>query len=220
MNITILQNGFVTGDFLNPVAYAGEMNSREINIVHPMYDNSFYQLIILKEHRPYVLGIQDGKCILPPSLTDIACTLECQFIALRKSANDSSFECNCQPINSNDCSNMVFKSNKFNMAVAEGLNINGLTPIPPYEQLVDVYNNISKAKIAVEQAKLDNEKILESINEKITELQNIKTAGGSIANDEEVIDMIDDIYSNSKNDDNLNIASDEEIDDLLNDTFK
>ena len=33
MNITIKQNGFVTGDFLEPVAYAGEVNSRLLNII-------------------------------------------------------------------------------------------------------------------------------------------------------------------------------------------
>lgn len=177
MNITVLQNGFVTGDFLNPVAYAGEMNARVIEIVHPLFDNSFYQLLILKESRPYVLGIQDGKFILPPSLTDIACTLQCQFMALRKNSNiDTSLgQCGCYPESSNDCSNMIFKSDKFNMIVAEGLNINGLTPIPPYEQLVDMYNNLAKAKMSIENAKLENEAIYNNITDKLTDLQNSNT---------------------------------------------
>ena len=45
MNITIKQNGFVTGDFLEPVAYAGEVNSRLLNIIHPTFENAFYQLL-------------------------------------------------------------------------------------------------------------------------------------------------------------------------------
>ena len=75
----------------------------------------------------------------------------------------------------NDCRHMIFKSDKFTLKVAEGLNLNGLTPIPPYEQLVEIYNNISKAKLAVEQAKAENMALLEQINSKIDELQRIKT---------------------------------------------
>lgn len=173
MEITILQSGFVTGDFLNPVAYSGEMNSRILEITHPLFDNAFYQLLILKENRPYILGIQDGKATLPPSLTDIACTLQCQFMALRKNSgiDISNGDCSCYPTSSNDNSQMIFKSDKFNMTVAEGLNINGLTPIPPYEQLVDMYNNLSKAKLSVENAKIENENILNTIEEKINQLQ-------------------------------------------------
>ena len=67
MNITIKQNGFVTGDFLEPVAYAGEVNSRLLNIIHPTFENAFYQLLIIKDNRPYILGIDNGKVIIPPS---------------------------------------------------------------------------------------------------------------------------------------------------------
>jgi hypothetical protein len=66
---------------------------------------------------------------------------------------------------------MIFKSDSFILNVAEGLALNGLTPIPPYEQLVDVYNNISKAKLAVEKAKAENMQLLENINKKIDELK-------------------------------------------------
>ena len=158
MKITVLQSGFVHGDFLDPVAYAGEMNSRVIEITHPLFENSIYQLLVIKEHRPYILGIQNGRFMLPPSLIDVQGTLECQFLALRKndSIDMSLGNCGCYPTSSNDCSNMVFKSDKFNLIVAEGLSINGLTPIPPYEQLVDMYNNISKAKLMVEKQKLIN----------------------------------------------------------------
>ena len=172
MKITIQQSGYVSGDFLKPVAYAGEMNSRFIEITHPLFDNSFYQLLIIKENRPYIIGIEDGKCMLPPSLTDIACTLNCQFMALRKSDIDiSSNSCDCYPTSSNDCSHMVFKSDKFTLTVAEGLSINGLTPIPPYEQLVDMYNNLNKAKLSVEKAKLENEALSNTISEKLEEMQ-------------------------------------------------
>jgi len=171
MDITILQNGFVTGDFLEPVAYAGEMNSRIINITHPLFDNSFYQLIIIKENRPYRIGINNGTFILPPSLTDVACTLQCQFVAARKNDNAQLTNCGCTPISSNDCSNLVFKSDSFNMIVKEGLKLNGLTPIPPYEQLVDMYNNLEKAKMLVEKSKLENQHIAEKINDKIEDLQ-------------------------------------------------
>ena len=177
MNITIKQNGFVTGDFLEPVAYAGEVNSRLLNIIHPTFENAFYQLLIIKDNRPYILGIDNGKVIIPPSLTDIATKLECQFLATRKNENidTSTNTCDCYPDSMNDCRHMIFKSDKFTLKVAEGLNLNGLTPIPPYEQLVEIYNNISKAKLAVEQAKAENMALLEQINSKIDELQRIKT---------------------------------------------
>jgi|GEM_PF-4598643 len=174
MNITIKQSGFVTGDFLNPVGYSGEMNARQLNITHPLFENAFYQLIIIKENRPYILGIQDGKVILPPSLTDICACLECQFIAIRK--NDeldlALNNCDCYPSSTNDCQHMIFKSDKFTLKVAQGLNLNGLTPIPPYETLVDMYNNIGKAKLIAEKSTFDNMKVADSIDEKIKELQN------------------------------------------------
>ena len=41
--LIIKQSGFVTGDaLLNPVAYAGEMNSRVINVIHPTFENCYY----------------------------------------------------------------------------------------------------------------------------------------------------------------------------------
>lgn len=173
MDIVIKQNGFVTGDFLEPVAYAGEVNSRILTITHPTFENAFYQLLVVKENRPYTLGINNGQIILPPSLIDIATTLNCQFLAVRKNENIDTINnsCDCYPMSMNDCSHMIFKSDKFTLKVAEGLNLNGLTPIPPYEQLVEIYNNINKAKLIVEQAKTDNLRLLDTIEEKIKELQ-------------------------------------------------
>ena len=176
MQIVIKQNGFVTGDFLEPVAYAGEVNSRIIDIIHPTFDNAIYQLLIIKDKHPYVLGIDNGTIMLPPSLISNATTLECQFLATRKNENNIiNNNCDCFSNSMNDCRHMIFKSDKFTLKVAEGLNLNGLTPIPPYEQLVEIYNNISKAKLAVEQAKAENMALLEQINSKIDELQRIKT---------------------------------------------
>ena len=97
-------------------------------------------------------------------------------MAIRKNDDIDLSNNNCDCLNTyiNDCAHMIFKSDKFTLTVAEGLNLNGLTPIPPYEQLVDIYNNISKAKLAVEKAKLENENLLITINEKLDELKNLK----------------------------------------------
>lgn len=226
MNITIKQNGFVTGDFLEPVAYAGEVNSRVLNIVHPTFENAFYQLLVIKDNRPYVLGIDNGKVIIPPSLTDIATTLQCQFLATRKNENidTSTNTCDCYPDSTNDCRHMIFKSDKFTLKVAEGLNLNGLTPIPPYEQLVEIYNNINKAKLVVEQAKADNLKLLDIINDRITILQRENNnINANIATNKETEEMIDDVFIRNKNllslQSNSKIASDNEIKEMLNDTF-
>lgn len=176
MQIVIKQNGFVTGDFLEPVAYAGEVNSRIIDIVHPTFDNAIYQLLIIKDKHPYVLGIDNGTIMLPPSLISNATTLECQFLATRKNENNIiNNNCDCFSNSMNDCRHMIFKSDKFTLKVAEGLNLNGLNPIPPYEQLVEIYNNINDAKLSVEKAKADNLSLLDKINERIDELQRIKT---------------------------------------------
>lgn len=172
--IIIKQSGFVTGDaLLNPIAYAGEMNSRILNVTHPTFENCYYQLIIKKNDYPFLVGIVDGELMLPPSLINIATKLQCQFIAVRKNDDIDMFinKCDCFSNSSNDCSQMVFKSDMFILQVAEGLSLNGLTPIPPYEQLVDVYNNISKAKLAVEKAKVENMQLLETINQKLDDLQ-------------------------------------------------
>ena len=174
MDITVLQSGFVTKSSLDPIGYAGEMNSRILNITHPLFDNSIYQLIVVKEKRPYVLGIENGKIIIPPSLLDISTTLDCQFIAIRK--NEKINNCGCLVTYSNDCSTMLFKSDKFTLTVGEGLNISNLTPIPPYETLLDMYNNLNKAKMSVETAKVENQQISDNIENNIDALQSSVTA--------------------------------------------
>ena len=174
--IIIKQSGFVTGDaLLNPIAYAGEMNSRILKITHPTFENCYYQLLIKKNEYPYSIGIENGETMLPPSLINIATKLECQFLAIRKNENIdiTSNTCDCIPNSSNDCANMIFKSDVFILNIAQGLSLNGLTPIPPYEQLVDIYNNISKAKLAVEKVKLENMQLLETINQKIDKLERL-----------------------------------------------
>jgi hypothetical protein len=174
--IIIKQSGFVTGDaLLNPIAYAGEMNSRILKITHPVFENCHYQLLVLKDNYPYTLGIQDGEIMFPPSLISTATKLQCQFLAIRNNNNIdiNTNSCDCYPMSSNDCTHMIFKSDKFSLIVEEGLSLNGLTPVPPYEQLIDIYNNISKAKLAVEKAKVENMQLLDTINQKLDELQHV-----------------------------------------------
>lgn len=199
MNITVLDSGFVTGDFLSPVAFAGEVNSRILNIVHPNYENCHYQLIVIKNNHAYKLGIDNGKVLLPPSLMSDACKLDCCFVAFRAKSNNDDV-CNCLPSYSNDCSDMLMKSDKFTLIVGEGLNINGLSPIPPYEELIDAYNNLAIAKSSIEQAKLENQKIANTIDERIDILQSTKVndhstfINGKIALNDEVNDMINEIF--------------------------
>lgn len=173
--IIIKQSGFVTGDaLLNPIAYAGEMNSRIISVTHPTFENCHYQLLVIKNNYPYRLGIVDGEVMFPPSMINVATKLECQFLAVRKNDDlDINNMCDCYPNSMNDCAHMIYKSDAFYLTVAKGLDLNGLTPIPPYEQLVDIYNNISKAKLAVEKVKLENMQLLETINQKLDELERL-----------------------------------------------
>lgn len=204
MNIVVKSNGFVTGDFLSPVAYAGEKNSRSINIAHPTFEDAIYQLIVIKEKRPYTLGIRDGVVLLPPSMTDIECTLECRFAAMRKGSNEDVLEnCNCGTTSYNDCSDLVFLSDKFNLTVGEGLSLNGLTPVPPYEEVLEMYNNISKAKMVLEQSKLDSQNMANVIDDKIKQLQSTQYLNdltrerrNRIDKDEELETKLDSIINN------------------------
>ena len=176
--IIIKQNGFVTGDaLLNPVAYAGEMNSRILKFTHPTFDNCCYQMIVIKNDYPYTIGISNGEAILPPSLITTPTVLKCQFIAVRKNENIdiNANLCDCKFSSSDDCTKLVWKSDMFKLSIAQGLSLNGLNPVPPYEQLVDIYNNISKAKLSVEKVKVENSQLLETINQKIDELQRLST---------------------------------------------
>lgn len=176
--IIIKQNGFVTGDaLLNPIAYAGEMNSRTISVTHPMFTNCHYQIIAIKNNYPYIIGVVDGEALFPPSLLNTAVTLECQFVVVKNNDNIdiNANLCDCQFGSSDDCSKMVWKSDSFKLIVKQGLNLNNLSPIPPYEQLVDIYNNISKAKLSVEKAKVENEQLLQTVSQKIDILQQLST---------------------------------------------
>lgn len=213
--IIIKQSGFVTGDaLLNPIAYAGEMNSRLLKITHPTFENCYYQLLIKKNEYPYVIGIESGETMIPPSLINIATKLECQFLAIRK--NDkidiNSNICDCIPNSSDDCANMIFKSDVFILNVAQGLNLNGLTPIPPYEQLVDIYNNISKAKLAVEKVKLENMQLLETINQKVDELERLTIENKPNVPDNPVQPPNDDNDCNCNHDCNHNGNHDDDDD--------
>ena len=176
--IIIKQNGFVTGNaLLEPIGYAGEMNSRILSITHPTFENCHYILIIIKNDYPYRIGITNGEVLLPPSLLNTATTLNCQFVVVRnnETIDINSNLCDCQFSSSDNCSKMIWKSDMFKLHVKQGLNLSSLNPVPPYEQLVDIYNNISKAQLSVEKAKMENNQILETVKQKIDELQRLST---------------------------------------------
>lgn len=153
MDITVLDSGFVTLDSIKPVGYAGEMNSRQLNITHPLFKDCYYQLLIMRGENLYTLGVENGTADIPASLLRTAGTLNCQFVAM-SSPNS---------ITNSETDTFVFKSNSFKLSVAKGLNTGNNTAIPPYEQLQDIYKNINEAKAEVDKAKQDNEKILQAI---------------------------------------------------------
>lgn len=165
MKITVLDSGFVTGDFLKPVAYAGEMNSRKLDIVHPHFKDCYYQILIKRYDGLYTLGIDDGVATLPPSLTRSATTLECQFVAM--STPDS--------VQNSETDTFVFESNSFKLTVAQGMDKGGLSPVPTYEELQHMYANIRNAKSEVEKAKADNERILIAIQEALAAAHKVPT---------------------------------------------
>lgn len=68
MNVTVIDSGFVSGDFLlKPLGYSGEMNSRKVYITHPHFKDCYYQLLIERYDGLFRVGIQDGECLIPPS---------------------------------------------------------------------------------------------------------------------------------------------------------
>lgn len=153
MKITVVDSGFVTYDSLNPVGYAGEMNSRKLEISHPHFKDCYYQILVKRFDGLYTLGVTDGIAEIPPSLLRSPADLECQFVAM--STPDS--------VNNSETDTFVFKSNAFTLEVAQGLNIGNMSPIPTYEELQKMYNNIDNAKAEVDKAKEDNEAILQAI---------------------------------------------------------
>lgn len=165
MKITVLDSGFVTGDFLKPVAYAGEVNSKKLDIVHPLFKDCYYQIYVRKGDGLYTLGIQDGVATIPPSLTATAQKLSCQFVAM--STPESITDAETDPF--------VWYSDEFHLTVAQGMDKAGLSPVPTYETLQDMYKNINAAKAEVENAKSDNEKILIAIQEAIAMAHKVPT---------------------------------------------
>lgn len=156
MNITVQENGFVSGDFtLSPLGYAGEMNSRKIFITHPHFTDCYYQLLVNRYDGLYRLGITDGEIIVPPSLMRTATSLKCQFVAISKPDSVTDAETDT----------FLFTSTPFTMNVAEGLNAVGAQPVPTYEELQRMYRQLECAKQSVERAKEDNAAILDAIEE-------------------------------------------------------
>lgn len=162
MDITVVDTGFVQTEALKPIGYAGERNSRKLNIIHPHFKDCYYQLLVKRFDELYTLGIVDGVCDIPPSLLRSAVTLNCQFVAL-------STPCSIQDA---EVDTFVFKSDAFTLTVAEGLNIGNLSPIPTYEDLQKMYCNINNAKAEVEKAKADNAAILKSIQAALDNVKN------------------------------------------------
>lgn len=165
MKITILDSGFVTGDFLKPVAYAGEVNSRKLDVVHPHFKDCYYQILVHKGDGLYRLGIQDGVATIPPSLTATAQKLTCQFTALSTP----------ESVQNEETDPFVWYSDEFHLTVAPGMNKAGLTAIPTYEELQDMYKNIAEAKAEVEKAKADNEKKVIAMQEAIAMARQVPT---------------------------------------------
>ena len=160
MKITIIDSGFVTGDFLKPVGYAGEMNSRSLEVSHPHFKDCYYQILVKRYDGLYKLGVTDGVAVIPPSLLKTATKLECQFVALSTP---------CSVVNA-ETDTFVFKSDAFSLDVAPGLEVGGLSPIPTYEELQEMYCNINQAKAEVENAKKSNEQVYQAIQ---AALQNV-----------------------------------------------
>lgn len=167
MKVTIVDSGFVSYDTIKPVGYAGEMNSRQLDIIHPHFTNCYYQIIAVKDGNPYTLGVEDGVVIIPPSLLRTAGTIECQFIAM--STPDS--------VTNRETDTFVFKSNKFTLRVDEGLNLGGVTPVPTYESLLQMQSEVEAAQQEVDNAIASNEKILSAIQEALDIQKQLNQAG-------------------------------------------
>lgn len=160
MNITVIDTGFVSGDFtLQPIGYAGERNSRKLYITHPHFKDCFYQVLVKRYDGLYKLGIQDGEIVIPPSLLRTATTLECQFVAVSKP----------ESITDPETDTFLFTSKPFNLTVDRGLDISNCEPIPTYEELQQMYKDLNKARDSIEDAKRDNEEILKSIQAALDE---------------------------------------------------
>ena len=156
MNVTVIDSGFVSGDFLlKPLGYSGEMNSRKVYITHPHFKDCYYQLLIERYDGLFRVGIQDGECLIPPSLMRTATDLKCHFVAI--STPDS--------VTNAESDTFLFQSAPFTLKIAEGLTQSHACAIPTYEELQRMYNNIADAQAAVDRAKADNEAILRSIEE-------------------------------------------------------
>lgn len=167
MKITIVDSGFVAYDTVKPIGYAGEMNSRQLEVIHPHFKDCYYQLIVVKDNSPYTLSVSDGFVTIPPSLLRTAGTMQCQFIAMSEPTSVINAETDT----------FVFKSQSFSLRVDEGLNLGGITPVPTYETLQQMYKDVEAAKAEVDKAKLDNEAILRAIQEALNTQQQLNQAG-------------------------------------------
>lgn len=156
MNVTVINSGFVSGDFLlHPLGYAGERNSRNIYITHPHFKDCYYMLIVSRYGDKYRLRIDDGVVTIPPSLLRSEAELECRFVAM--STPESIIDV--------ETDTFTFMSDSFKLRVDKGIDCSNCSSIPPYEELIEMYKNLADARAAVERAKEDNEAILISIED-------------------------------------------------------
>ena len=162
MQITVTDKGFVATEALTPVGYAGEINSRQLEVSHPHFKDCVYQILVKRYDGLYKLGVVDGIATIPPSLLKTATTLDCQFVAINTP---------CSVVNA-EADSFAFMSSPFTLTVAPGLDIGGLSPIPTYEELQQMYCNINLAKAEVENAKKSNEQIYQSIQAALREVYN------------------------------------------------
>lgn len=162
MQITVTDKGFVATEPLTPIGYAGEVNSRQLEVSHPHFKDCCYQILVKRYDGLYKLGVVDGIATIPPSLLKTATTLDCQFVAIATP---------CSVVNA-EADNFAFMSSPFQLTVAPGLEVGGLSPIPTYEELQEMYCNINMAKAEVENAKKSNEQIYQSIQAALQQVYN------------------------------------------------
>ena len=162
MKITVTDTGFVATEALAPIGYAGEVNSRSLEVRHPHFKDCYYQILVKRYDGLYKLGVTDGIATVPPSLLKTATTLNCQFVAIATPCSVANAEAD----------NFAFMSAPFTLEVAPGLDIGGLSPIPTYEELQQMYCNINMAKAEVELAKKSNEQVYQAIQAALQQVYN------------------------------------------------
>lgn len=155
MTITILNTGFVTGDLDKPAGFAGEVNAREIEIIHPLFSGCIYEIICKKGDYRYIIPVTDGKFVIPPSLTKFEDKLKLQFIAKRQGSTS-------EDENAETLESLIFKSAVFTLRIDPSLDSCNIEPLPTYEYVNDLY----------EKALLTEQRVSEKIDQLKSLLEN------------------------------------------------